>query len=1520
MEKKCWKKKVAGVFIGLAILVLCVFVGTGRTQDRDEPAQTGLPDHNWAVKTEAEPESTGYPDQRKLAITSDGHLHVIYHRKDGNSILQIYHAESADGGRTWVEEQVTNAARDQNFPSLAVDSKDNLHVVWQDGTRAKPQTVPHTYYNKKTAEGWQAAELVASYATTPSIAVDSNDDVHVVYGAYVYTPGYYGGGEGIRWRKKTSTGWQTEEIVSSIDRYWERWSAIAIDSNNDVHVVWDHAPRWKYYDKHYRKRTSSGWGTEVEINTDKYNEIGDAPSIAIDSDNYIHIVWQHLSVGYYSIKYLKYTTSWQPTEDLVGPTTYIQLYPTIATDGKDNIHVVWSGQHSGSPTICQIRYKKHTTLWQPIEDLTSSTVNNQTCPNLMWALHPTVNGVKTNRPEDGYSFVWTDDTTIKYWVGGEAPPPPPGSIYVDGTNGDDSRGGESWATAVKTIQRGIDLAETGFLVLVANGTYTGTGNKDLDFNGKAIHLESVGGAANCIIDCENSGRGFYFHSGETVFAIIEGFTIRNGNTATYPGGGGVYCYSSSPTITNCTFSGNSAQYYGGGISCEQSSPTFTNCTISGNSASEWGGGVDCDSSSPTFTNCTISGNTATGYGGGVDCYSSSPTFTNCTISGNSAHYCGGGVYCYQSSATFTNCTISGNSASEEGGGVFCEHSSSPTFTNCTISGNSAHYYGGGVSCYSSSPTFTNCTITNNTATGTYGGCGGGVSCESSSPTFRNSIIWGNTANSDGNQIYTYDYSSSVTLSYSCYANGTNDVAGSGTITPDNCINTNPLFVGGGNYHLQATSPCIDIGNNSYVPAGVTIDLDGNPRIAGSVVDMGAYEYQTAPPPEEWSFAIITDLHIGRGYPEYNGEDYYLKERLEKVVDWINANRKNEKIKFLVVLGDIADNSEYSKLAKAKQILDRLEEIPYFPVLGNHDVWSDGKANGDSNFNEIFDETFFRDSATKLGTKWRNGRTIERLGGVLVDEDSYLQNYAFVYNDVTFVALDFVARTKPLRVLPVGNPVAVGHESTMQWLNMCLAIGKPTILLSHHPMAEKGLIEVEGYGVIDYAFNYSDVIRIGDIIWGSGTEVLANFAGHLHGWSTKFLNILRHTPFMDANKDYKEDGYFTPYGIRAVVTTEAVMVASNDPTEPYVIGSNYPTPKGTEKGVIRIVKMRGNEIVLPSLVEGFFPALNPSFDAGWPDLSLAGVGLHFLRKTPIKFEAYAFTKMFTQEHPLWYYMSFGDGKVSEPKSATGGEVPFEHTYDNGGKYNVTLLVKGQTPEGEIIREEITQEINVSDFGIFGLSPIDIIVTDPDGLTISKQLNQIPEAIYTETDFNGDGDPDDVILIPHRKIGNYVITVIPELGAAPTDTYTLEVLVDGASILLADKVQISNIPALPYVIRATETGVIPIIPAVVDLDPDTLNLKSKGQWVTAYIELPVGHGYAVSQINVSSIRLNGTVPALAKPTEIGDHDKDGIPDLMVKFDRAAVQAILQVGDNVEITVNGSLTDGRQFEGKDIIRVKN
>lgn len=110
---------------------------------------------------------------------------------------------------------------------------------------------------------------------------------------------------------------------------------------------------------------------------------------------------------------------------------------------------------------------------------------------------------------------------------------------------------------------------------------------------------------------------------------------------------------------------------------------------------------------------------------------------------------------------------------------------------------------------------------------------------------------------------------------------------------------------------------------------------------------------------------------------------------------------------------------------------------------------------------------------------------------------------------------------------------------------------------------------------------------------------------------------------------------------------------------------------------------------------------------------------------------------------------------------------------------------------------------------------------------------------------------------------------------------------------------------------------ILIARVDFDPNTFNLESKGQWVTVYFELPVGHGYDVSMIDSGSIMLNGQIGAEVKPTEIGDYDNDGIPDLMVKFNQLTVQNILQIGEKIKITIAGNLTDGRLFEGIDFIR---
>jgi hypothetical protein len=114
---------------------------------------------------------------------------------------------------------------------------------------------------------------------------------------------------------------------------------------------------------------------------------------------------------------------------------------------------------------------------------------------------------------------------------------------------------------------------------------------------------------------------------------------------------------------------------------------------------------------------------------------------------------------------------------------------------------------------------------------------------------------------------------------------------------------------------------------------------------------------------------------------------------------------------------------------------------------------------------------------------------------------------------------------------------------------------------------------------------------------------------------------------------------------------------------------------------------------------------------------------------------------------------------------------------------------------------------------------------------------------------------------------------------------------------------------------------LIAATVDFKPETLNLASKGGdgSATVFIEFP--EGYSVADIDISTVRLvadETAVPAQERPAEIADYDRDGAPDLMVKFDRAAV--IGAIGNSVgqaTLRVVGGLTDGRRFAGSDAVK---
>lgn len=352
----------------------------------------------------------------------------------------------------------------------------------------------------------------------------------------------------------------------------------------------------------------------------------------------------------------------------------------------------------------------------------------------------------------------------------------------------------------------------------------------------------TGGNANVFESGIDSGGGMYNEYGSPT--IINCTFIRNsaGNDG-LGGGGGMYNKHSNPMLVNCAFVNNVADDYcgGGGIFNEYSNPILTNCTFGNNIVEYCGGGIYNDWSNPTLTNCTFSENLAD-YGGGAmwNGYGSFSTrLTNCMFSGNMTGNYGGGMFeCSGGTITLFNCRFSANSG-DEGGGIYNCSNGSLVLTNCAFSGNWADAGGGIYNRSSTSVTLANCTFAGNSAIQ-----GNAMACDSLQQNYPSSIQITNCIFWDGeNGIWNND-NSTITVTYSDVHGGW---PGDGNIDADPCFvelgywDANGVWRDG-DYHLLPGSPCIDAGDPDYRAGRNETDLDGNPRVVGRRIDMGAYEY------------------------------------------------------------------------------------------------------------------------------------------------------------------------------------------------------------------------------------------------------------------------------------------------------------------------------------------------------------------------------------------------------------------------------------------------------------------------------------------------------------------------------------------------------------------------------------------------------------------------------------------------------------------------------------------------------
>ncbi len=364
------------------------------------------------------------------------------------------------------------------------------------------------------------------------------------------------------------------------------------------------------------------------------------------------------------------------------------------------------------------------------------------------------------------------------------------------TNGSDGAAGTNWATAKQTIQAGVNLTAAGDTVLVNDGVYssgtnipTGYLTKNRVFITNNITVQSVNGpSVTRITGYKDAG-----HSLSAIRCVLmkagtlSGFTLFSGSS--------------------CMYATNTGDQHGGGLLVLGGE--VSNCVIASCSAETRGGGVY----GGTLRNCTICSNQSSGtvsgrgIGGGTD----ASTLIGCTVYENIAYITGGGV----ADGTATDCILRNNDAmGGYGGGA-----SGCTLYNCLLTGNTAWTNGGGAAW----STLYNCTVCNNNALQAGGGEDG---CS-----VYNSILINNTAM---DMSYPNWYTA-YAIEHSCTSPDPG-ISGVGNITND------PQFVSG--YHLQATSPCIDAGDNARAATN-TPDLDGNARVVRGTVDMGAYEVQMA---------------------------------------------------------------------------------------------------------------------------------------------------------------------------------------------------------------------------------------------------------------------------------------------------------------------------------------------------------------------------------------------------------------------------------------------------------------------------------------------------------------------------------------------------------------------------------------------------------------------------------------------------------------------------------------------------
>ncbi len=294
-----------------------------------------------------------------ILIISSTNIHVTKAQYDENNNQNNGYFFDQSTWNWTTTEVISNDNTDFSYvPSLAIDSANSIHIAWESvdlGGALADHKISYKRWDALT-QSWTTTETISTESTlgsfNPSVAVDDNNNLHVVWGDET---NYDGSGDDRdifykQWNATTST-WTTTEVVSTESAGYSRKPSLAVDSFGNAYVSWDDNSSGNMH-IYYKRRNvaTSSWTTTENLSSAAFWG-ADYSKIDVDIYGKVHVVWEQMAAGDVDLYYIRWnasTSSWTSAVDVSPAIMYDALYPSIDSDSQGNVYVAYAGNPDSS--------------------------------------------------------------------------------------------------------------------------------------------------------------------------------------------------------------------------------------------------------------------------------------------------------------------------------------------------------------------------------------------------------------------------------------------------------------------------------------------------------------------------------------------------------------------------------------------------------------------------------------------------------------------------------------------------------------------------------------------------------------------------------------------------------------------------------------------------------------------------------------------------------------------------------------------------------------------------------------------------------------------------------------------------------------------------------------------------------------------------------------------------------------------------------------------------------------------